>query len=135
MTFQAFRVFDEAGRVGGRVVETTLDHLSPGSVVIRASYSSVNYKDALAATGAGKIIRSFPLIAGIDVSGTVESSDDARFRAGDRVVVTGYDFGVAHDGGYSGYVRVPADWVVPIPPGLTAFDVMALGTAGFTAAL
>ena len=134
-TFKAFRVFEDGGTVQGKVVETTLDELSAGDVVIKAAYSSVNYKDALAATGAGTIIRRFPMVAGIDVSGTVESSADARFRAGDQVLVTGYDLGVAHDGGYAGYVRVPADWVVPVPPGLTTFDVMAIGTAGFTAAL
>jgi acrylyl-CoA reductase (NADPH) len=133
--FKAYRVFDDGGTIQGRVVDATLDELSAGDVVIRAAYSSVNYKDALAATGAGKIIRKFPLIAGIDVSGTVESSGDARVRAGDQVLVTGYDLGVAHDGGYSQYVRVPADWVVPIPTGVSAFDVMALGTAGLTAAL
>jgi acrylyl-CoA reductase (NADPH) len=135
MNFQAFRVFDEAGTLQGRVVDVTLDELSAGDVVIRAAYSSVNYKDALAATGAGKIIRKLPLIAGIDVSGTVESSGDERFRKGDQVLATGYDLGVAHDGGYSRYVRVPANWVVPIPSGLSAIDVMALGTAGLTAAL
>ena len=99
--FRAFRVFDEGGAVGGRVVSATLEELSPGDVVIKAAYSSVNYKDALAATGTGKIVRRFPLIAGIDVSGTVESSADARFAAGDQVLVTGYDLGVAHDGGYA----------------------------------
>ena len=135
MTFQAFRVFDEAGAVRGRIVGATLDELSAGDVVIKAAYSSVNYKDALAATGAGKIIRTFPLVAGIDVSGTVDSSGDARVRPGDQVLVTGYDLGVAHDGGYSQYVRVPAGWVVPIPNELSAFDAMALGTAGLTAAL
>jgi acrylyl-CoA reductase (NADPH) len=134
-TFTAFRVFADGGTVQGRVVETTLDDLSAGDVVINAAYSSVNYKDALAATGAGTIIRRFPIVAGIDVAGTVESSADARFRSGDRVLVTGYDLGVAHDGGFAGRVRVPADWVVPVPSGLTAFDVMAIGTAGFTAAL
>ena len=133
--FQAFRVFDEKGKVEGRVVQTALDELSAGAVVIKASHSSVNYKDALAATGTGKIIRRFPLIAGIDVAGVVESSTDSRLRTGDAVLVTGYDLGVAHDGGYAGYVRVPADWVVPLPAGLSAFDVMAIGTAGFTAAL
>jgi acrylyl-CoA reductase (NADPH) len=134
-TFNAFRVFDDGGNVKGRVVDMTLDDVTAGDVVIKAAYSSVNYKDALAATGAGKIIRQFPLVAGIDVAGTVESSTDPRCRAGDQVLVTGYDLGVAHDGGYAGYVRVPADWVVPVPPGLTTFDVMAIGTAGFTAAL
>src|SRR4030095_461138 len=89
----------------------------------------------MAATGAGTIIRRFPLVAGIDVAGAVASSADARFRAGAQVLVTGYDRGVAHDGGYAGYVRVPADWVVPVPPGLTLFEAMALGTAGFTAGL
>jgi NADPH2:quinone reductase len=109
--------------------------LSEGAVVIKTAFSSVNYKDALAATGAGKIMRRFPLVGGIDVSGTVASSSDARFKAGDEVLVTGYDLGVAHDGGYAEYVRVPADWVVPVPRGLTLSDVMAIGTAGFTAAL
>jgi len=134
-TFRAFRVFDEDGRVQGRVVSMTLDELSPGTVVIKASYSSVNYKDALAATGTGKIIRRFPLVGGIDVAGTVVSSEDGRFRAGRPVLITGYDLGVAHDGGYAGFVRVPAEWVVPVPDGLSAFDLMAIGTAGFTAAL
>ncbi len=134
-TFRAFRAFDNDGRVQARVVSMSLDELSAGDVVIRAAYSSVNYKDALAATGSGKIIRRFPLVPGIDVAGTVESSGDARFRRGDAVLVTGYDLGVAHDGGYAGRVRVPADWVVPIPNGLSPFDAMAIGTAGFTAAL
>src|SRR5438093_7699379 len=107
--FNAFRVFDEGGKTRGVLVQASIDELSPGDVVIKAACSSVNYKDALAATGAGKIIRRFPLVAGIDVSGTVESSADARFRPGDQVLVTGYDLGVAHDGGYAERVRVPAD--------------------------
>ena len=134
-TFNAFRIFEENGRIGGRLVRVTLDELSPGDVVINATHSSVNYKDALAATGAGKILRRFPLIGGIDVSGTVVSSTDARYREGDEVLVTGHGLGVSVDGGYSEYVRVPADWVVPLPDGLTTFDAMAIGTAGFTAAL
>jgi NADPH2:quinone reductase len=134
-TFNAFRIVNDDGKIHGSLVHATLDELSPGDVVIEASYSSVNYKDALAATGAGKILRRFPLIGGIDVAGIVASSDDARFRAGDEVLVTGYDLGVAHDGGYAGLVRVPGDWVVPLPPGLTLFESMALGTAGFTAGL
>ena len=134
-TFKAFRVFDEDGRIGGRIVDVSLDDLSAGAVVIKTAYSSVNYKDALAATGAGKIMRRFPLVGGIDVSGTVDSSADPRFKAGDAVLVTGYDLGVAHDGGYAAYVRVPAEWVVPVPAGLSLFDAMAIGTAGFTAAL
>ena len=134
-TFRAFRVFEEEGTVRGRVVDASLDDLSAGNVVIKTSHSSVNYKDALAGTGAGKIIRRFPLIAGIDVAGTVASSSDGRFRDGQRVLVTGYDLGVAHDGGYAGMARVPAEWVVPIPDGLSALEAMTIGTAGFTAAL
>jgi NADPH2:quinone reductase len=135
VTFKAFRVAQTGDTIAGAVVDATLDELTPGDVVIKSAYSSVNYKDALAATGAAKIIRKYPLIAGIDVAGTVESSTDHRFRAGDQVVVTGYDLGVGNDGGYSAYVRVPADWVVKLPASLTLFDAMALGTAGFTAAL
>src|SRR5258708_34007176 len=105
MTFHAFRVFEDAGTVHGRVVDAALDQLSAGDVVLKAGYSSVNYKDALAATGAGRIIRKFPLIAGIDVSGTVESSGDARCRVAAPRPVTGYDLGIAYDGGYRHYVR------------------------------
>ena len=133
--FRAFRIFEDNGTVAGRVVDATLDELSPGDVVIRTEASSVNYKDALAGTGAGKIIRRFPLIGGIDAAGSVASSADPRFREGDAVLVTGYDLGVAHDGGYAGFVRVPGDWVVARPDGLSAHDAMAIGTAGFTAAL
>jgi NADPH2:quinone reductase len=142
-TFKAFRIFNDGGTISGKVVQTTLDALTPATaagadareVVIRAAYSSVNYKDALAATGKGRILRRFPLVGGIDVSGTVVSSEDARFREGDAVLVTGYDLGVANDGGFAEYVRVPSDWIVPLPDGLTPFETMALGTAGFTAAL
>lgn len=127
--------YEQDGKSAGRFVELTLDDLDPGEVVIRTHYSSVNYKDALAATGAGKVIRRFPCVGGVDVSGVVESSSDDRFKAGDSVLVTGYGMGVDHDGGYAEFVRVPADWVVPLPQGLSLFDAMALGTAGFTAAL
>ncbi len=133
--FGAYRIFQEQGASSGRFVELTLDDLDPGEVVIRVVCSSVNYKDALAATGAGKIIRRFPCVGGVDAAGVVESSQDARFRPGDEVIVTGYDMGVAHDGGYAEYARVPADWLVPLPQGLTLQEAMALGTAGFTAAL
>jgi len=133
--FRAFRVFDEGGAIAGRIVDASIDEISAGAVVIEAAYSSVNYKDALAGTGAGKILRRFPLIAGIDVSGVVSSSTDPHFKPGDPVLVTGYDLGVAHDGGFAQYVRVPAEWVVPVPSGLSLFDAMAVGTAGFTAAL
>ena len=114
----------------------TLDELTAGDVVIKAEYSSVNYKDALAATGTGKILRRFPLIGGIDVRrhGRVEHRSRAS-REGDRVLVTGYDLGWRTDGGYAALVRVPADWVVRVPDGLTTREAMVLGTAGFTAAL
>ena len=133
--FSAYRIFEENGKSAGRFVELSLDDLDPGEVVIRAHYSSVNYKDALAATGVGKVIRRFPCVGGVDVAGVVESSSDPRFQAGEAVLVTGYGMGVDHDGGFSEYVRVPADWVVPLPVDLTQFEAMALGTAGFTAAL
>ena len=142
-TFTAYRIFNDGGTISGRTVDTTLDELTPATiaaagareVVIRAAYSSVISKDARAATGKGKILRRFPLVGGIDVAGTVVSSEEPRFRDGDAVLVTGYDLGVANDGGFAEYVRVPSDWVVPLPDGLTLFEAMALGTAGFTAAL
>lgn len=134
-TFKAFRIFNDNDKIAGRLVEARLDELSPGEVVFRVEYSSVNFKDALAATGAGKIVRGFPRVGGIDAAGTVVSSSDARFKSGEAILCTSYDLGVAHDGGYSEYCRVPADWVVPLPTGLTSFEAMALGTAGYTAAL
>ncbi len=133
--FSAFRIFEENGKTTARFVTLTLNDLDRGEVVIRTHFSGVNYKDTLAATGAGKVIRRFPCVGGVDAAGIVESSSDARFKAGDEVLVTGYDMGVTHDGGFAEYVRVPADWVVPLPQGLTLFEAMALGTAGFTAAL
>jgi NADPH2:quinone reductase len=133
--FTAYRIFEEGGKSAGRFVQLTLEELDSGEVVIEARYSSLNYKDALAATGTGKVIRRFPCVGGIDVSGIVKSSSDQRFKTGDEVLVTGYDMGVAHDGGFAEYVRVPADWVVPLPKGLTMFEAMSIGTAGFTAAL
>lgn len=135
-TFKAFRIYNENDKVAGRVVDTTLDDLMPGEVVLKTAYSSVNYKDALAATATGgKIIRNYPLTGGIDAAGTVVSSTDARFKAGDAAICTSYDMGVAHDGGYGEYCRVRADWIVPLPQGLTLFEAMALGTAGYTAGL
>lgn len=135
VSFRAYRIFEENGKSAGHLVTLDLGDLDPGEVVIRTRYSSVNYKDALAATGAGKIIRRFPCVGGVDAAGVVETSSDDRFKAGDEVVVTGYGMGVSHDGGFAEYVRVPAGWVVPLPEGLTLLDAMALGTAGFTAAL
>lgn len=134
-TFKAYRTFQEDGVVTSRFVTMGIDELDPGDVVIRTKYSTINYKDALSYNGTGKIMRKFPTVAGIDMAGTVESSADARFRAGDKVIVTGYDLGVGHDGGYAEFVRVPADWVVRRPESMTAFDAMTIGTAGYTAAL
>jgi putative YhdH/YhfP family quinone oxidoreductase len=128
--FRALRIFEENGKTLTRIVEANLDELDQGEVVIRAAFSSINYKDALAGTGTGKIIRRFPMIGGIDVAGTVESSSDASIKTGDPVICTSYDFGVAHDGGYAQYVRVPAAWVVPLPAGLTLEESMCIGTAG-----
>ena len=134
--FKAFRVHNEEGRIEGRTEEIGLEDLAPGEVVFRAAYSSINYKDALAATGTGgKIIRKYPLVAGIDAAGTVVSSTDTRFKPGDAVICTSYDMGVGHDGGFAEYCRVPAAWCVPLPGGLTLFEAMALGTAGYTAGL
>ncbi|MFS8639825.1 MAG: oxidoreductase [Symbiobacteriaceae bacterium] len=115
--------------------ELTLDELPQGDVTIRVAYSSVNYKDGLASLPEGRVVRAYPMVPGIDLSGTVVASSDPRFREGDRVLVTGYDLGVTHYGGYAEYARVPADWVVPLPEGLDLRQAMILGTAGFTAAL
>ena len=134
-TFKALRIFSENDKVSGRVVKATLDELSAGEIVLKTAFSSVNYKDALAATGAGKIIRSFPRVGGIDAAGTVESSSDPRFNPGDEIICTSYEFGVAHDGGFAQYCRVPADWVVPLPNGLTLREAATLGVAGYTAGL
>lgn len=134
-TFKAYRVYQDGDQVNGRVENPTLEEISAGEVTLRAEYSSVNYKDALAATGKGKIIRKFPLIAGIDVAGVVTDSSDERYQAGDRVLVTGYEFGTGHDGGYAEMVRVPAEWIVPVPENMSNYQAMALGTAGFTVAL
>jgi NADPH2:quinone reductase len=133
--FKAFRIHDENGRVVSRFDRLTLDDLTPGDVVIRVQWSGINYKDALAATGAGKIPRKFPIVGGIDLAGVVETSGDARYKPGDPVLITGYDLSEAADGGYSEYARVQGDWIVPMPSGLDARSAMAIGTAGFAAAL
>src|SRR6516164_4905527 len=109
--------------------------LDAGDVLIRVQWSSINYKDALAGTGKGRIIRRFPCVGGIDMAGIVERSAAPRFKPGDAVIATSYDIGVAHHGGYSEYALVPGGWVLPLPEGLSLRDAMALGTAGFTAAL
>lgn len=134
--FKAYLIDQDAQRkVHGSLGTMTQDQLDPGEVTIRVRYSSINYKDALAATGAGKIIRRFPCIGGIDMAGVVEESSDARFKTGDEVIATSFDIGVSRHGGFAEFARVPADWVVPLPKGLSCFEAMALGTAGFTAAL
>ncbi len=133
--FKTFRIHSEAGQIVARFEDLALDDLAPGDVVIRVTHSGINYKDALAATGAGKILRRYPLVGGIDLAGIVESSGDARFAPGSPVLVTGCGLSETHDGGYAQFARVPGDWVIPMPHGLDAFTAMAVGTAGFTAAL
>src|ERR1043166_4471227 len=133
--FKAYRIFSEQGKVTGRFVEMTSDELDAGEVLIRNAYASVNYKDALAATGAGKIIRRFPCIGGIAAGGVVESSGDPRFKPGDPVIAHGGGLGVEHDGGYAGYVRAASDWVIKLPAGFEPVDAITIGVAGYTAAL
>jgi acrylyl-CoA reductase (NADPH) len=132
---KALRVISLDGVIACGIEALPVPQAGAGEVLIRARWSSVNYKDALAATGAGKIMKSLPMTGGVDVAGTVETSGDARFKPGDAVLVTGYGLGVEQDGGFAEYVCVPAGWAVPLPEGLTAFQTMALGTAGFTAGL
>jgi NADPH2:quinone reductase len=134
-TFRAFRIHEIDGKIRGNFDELTLDQLSPGDVVVDVQYSDINYKDALAATGAGKILRRYPLVGGIDLAGTVRESTDARYKPGDAVLVTGCGLSETVDGGYAERARVAGDSVIPMPRGLDAFRAMALGTAGFTAAL
>src|SRR5262245_37000660 len=110
------------------------EDLDAGDVVVRVAYASVNYKDALTARGRAKIALKFPLVAGIDLAGTVEESADARFRKGDEVIVHSFGLGGEHDGGYAELGRFPADWVIPLPKGLSLFEASALGVAGHTAA-
>ncbi|MFO7693850.1 MAG: oxidoreductase [Vicinamibacterales bacterium] len=134
-SFRAFRIHQAGKGVEARLETLTLDDLGDGEVVIRGHYSSINYKDALAATGKGRILKRFPLVGGIDVAGEVVSSSDARYQPGDAVLVTGCGLSEEHDGGYAEYARVRGDWVIPIPAGLDSRSVMQLGTAGFTAGL
>ncbi|HCZ17678.1 MAG TPA: oxidoreductase [Candidatus Accumulibacter sp.] len=133
--FKAYLIDEKEGVTRSDFVTIDESQLDPGEVTIKVAYSSVNFKDALAATGAGRIIRRYPCVGGVDLSGTVEASSDPRFLAGDAVIATSFDIGVAHHGGYAEYARVPAKWVVPLPKGLSLYESMALGTAGFTAAL
>ncbi len=134
-TFTAFVVDNQHGEFQRGVVKQTLEQLPEGEVTIQVAYSSVNYKDGLAAVPDSKIVKTYPFIPGIDLAGIVEASSDARFKPGDQVLVTGYGLGVSHPGGFSQYARVPADWIVPLPHGMTLRQAMQYGTAGFTAAL
>ncbi len=125
---------DEAGyRASLKAVDEA--SLPQGEVTVRVDYSTVNYKDGLAITGKSPVVRKFPLNAGIDFAGTVEASDDARFKPGDRVVLNGWGVGETHSGGLAQKARVKADWLVPLPAGLTTRQAMAIGTAGYTAML
>ena len=134
-TFKAYLTSQEGKSVKTELVDMTVDQLDAGEVLIDVDYSTVNYKDALSATGAGRIIRRFPCVGGIDLAGRVASSSDPAFKPGDKVIATSYDVGVAHHGGYAQKARIPASWLVKAPAGMTTFDAMSYGTAGFTAAL
>jgi acrylyl-CoA reductase (NADPH) len=133
--FQSFRIHNDANGYRSGIEQISLDNLAPGEVVIKTAYSSVNYKDALAGTGQGKILRKFPLVGGIDVAGHVVASTDPKLREGDEVLVTGCGLSETRDGGYSEYARLESQWVIPLPQGLSLRESMILGTAGFTAAL
>ena len=133
-TFKAFRLLPGEPAPLRQMVELSLDDLSPGNVVIQVAFSSINYKDALASKGLNAIIRTWPRIGGIDLTGTVLESADVRLQPGDEVVVHGFGMGVDHDGGHAQMARVPGDWVLPIPKGLSLFEAAVIGVAGYTAA-
>jgi len=134
-SFKAFRIHQIDKNIVSQFEEVSLDDLTAGEVVIKVAYSDINYKDALAATGKGRILRKYPLVGGIDLSGVVVTSEDCRFSAGDKVLVCGAQLSELFDGGYAEFARVKADSVVPLPSGLSLRDAMALGTAGYTAAI
>ncbi len=134
-SFRAYRIFDDEDGYRAGIVEQAIDEQSDGDVVIQVRYSSINYKDALAATGKGKILRKFPLNGGIDVAGVVVESSSNKFAEGDEVLMTGCGLSETRDGGYSEYLRLPSEWLIPLPSGLSLRESMVLGTAGFTAAL
>jgi putative YhdH/YhfP family quinone oxidoreductase len=125
---------DDAGTVTAAVETIARDELPAGDVLIEVAYSSLNYKDALAMQGNPGIVRTFPHVPGIDCAGTVVESHSPRYHPGDEILITGYDLGTGRWGGFSAFVRVPAEWIVPLPAGLTLRDAMIYGTAGFTAA-
>ena len=138
MTSQEFRHFlvdrDDQGQLRHEIAKTTLADQPEGEVVVRVRWSSLNYKDALAAKGHPGVAGDLPHVPGIDAAGTVEESNDPRFSIGDEVLVTGYELGAPRWGGWSEFIRVPAEWLVPIPESLSMREVMVVGTAGFTAA-
>jgi putative YhdH/YhfP family quinone oxidoreductase len=133
--FKAYKLTEVDKKIRAEFVECTLDELDPGELVVRVAYSDVNYKDALAATGKGRILLRPSCIGGIDLAGTVVSSESPRFAKGDAVLAVGHLIGVKHHGGYAEYARIPADWAVKLPKGMTLWDAMAYGTAGYTAGL
>jgi len=136
MRFKALRLYDEDGRRVCRMVEQSIDDLDPGNVVIKSEYAAVNYKDARAVSGVGKVISRYPCVPGVEVAGTVVESADPSFRAGDKVTVQGgRDFGMRRDGGYSEYVRVPGEWIGRITKGTDPFESVAMGLAAYTSAL
>ncbi len=133
--FNALIVNKQEADFSVKVGTISLEDLPKGEVLIRVHYSGVNYKDSLASIPNGNIVTNYPFVPGIDLAGVVVSSEDPRFNEGDEVIATSYEIGVSHFGGYSEYARINADWVVPLPNGLTLKDAMIIGTAGFTAAL
>jgi len=133
--FPAFRIHSDNGNTSAGIEQISLDQLSEGEVVIQVNYSSVNYKDALAGTGRAQILRRPQLVGGIDLAGTVVESSSTDFINGDKVIVNGSGLSEVQDGGYAEFARVPADWVVPLPAGLSLRQSMIIGTAGFSAAL
>lgn len=133
--FKAIIVKEENDQVIYGLEDVNLDSLSEGSVLIKVAYSSINYKDMLAVQKNGGVIRNYPLIPGIDLSGTIVHSTDNRYTEGQKVIVTGFAMGMSHTGGFAEYARVPGDWIVPLPDNLSLKDAMVFGTAGFTAAL
>lgn len=134
-TFEALVVKNVEEQFSVELQKLTLDDLPEGEVLIHVHYSGVNYKDSLATISNGNIVKSYPFVPGIDLAGVVVSSSDSRFKEGDEVIATSYEIGVSHFGGYSEYARIPAQWIVPLPQGLTLKEAMIIGTAGFTAAL
>ncbi|MDH3336624.1 MAG: oxidoreductase [Gammaproteobacteria bacterium] len=133
--FRAYRIDEQDGKVVAGFQELTLDDLTEGDAVIKVSHSTINYKDALAATGAGKILRRYPLNGGIDLAGTIVSSENAELPPGTAVLVNGCGLSETVDGGYSEYARVGSDCIVPVPEGMSTAQAMQIGTAGYTAAL